>query len=181
MDQPTGLNRERLATYLDLHLTGADGGLDAFKAAADTWRGTPQEPALESLVDQVRADHHDLEDLLGRLGHHRNAARRVLGAGARAVGRVNPANALRAREGGASQVELDLLIGAVNAKLSMWELLLLMEDRDPALDLALLEDLRQRAESQIAQLKGIRDATWAERFATDRGGAAAGDAAGGGA
>lgn len=58
-----------------------------------------------------------------------------------------------------------MLTGLLNAKLRMWQTMLLMLPHDPRLDQELLQDLSHRAESQISQLKALSDETWPERFA----------------
>lgn len=155
---------EHLATYLNEHLLASEGGLRAFKAAADTWAGTPQEQTLRALVDEIDRDRRDLARIIQRLGFRPAGWKRMLTLGFAAIGRVNPVNLLRRRSGSMAQLELDVLTGAVRAKRSMWDALLEVAEHEPRLDRRLLADLQSRADQQIAELQRVALATARERF-----------------
>lgn len=155
---------EHLATYLNEHLLASEGGLRAFHAAAKTWAGTPHERELLKLADQIDRDRRDLARIIHRLGHRPAAWKRLLTLSFRAVGSVNPVNFFRQRDSSMAQLELDMLTGAVRAKLSMWDALLDMDAEDDRFDRDLLADLKARAEHQIADLQRISLTTWHERF-----------------
>lgn len=159
-----GINHETYSYYLNEHFLGSEGGVNAFKAASDTWRDTPHEAALQSLIRQVMDDQEDLDRLINRLGYGHHALKILLTHAVRLLGRINPVNILRRRRAGLAQVELDVLIGMLNAKLAMWDTLLLVAEKDSRLDTDLLDDLRRRAKDQIEQVSRIIEATWEERF-----------------
>ncbi|MGB9034711.1 MAG: hypothetical protein WCC45_09355 [Paeniglutamicibacter sp.] len=164
MNDFRGVSHQTLSNYLNQHLLGSEGGVNAFRAAADTWKGTAQEPMLLSLARQVMADQEDLQNMVHRLGYGGHPLKLTLSHAVRAVGRVNPVNLLRKRKAGLAQVELDVLIGMLNAKLAMWDTLQLVAGKDHRFDTALLDDLKVRANDQITQVKEIIEATWEERF-----------------
>ncbi|MGH3654639.1 hypothetical protein [Glutamicibacter sp.] len=161
----TGIDQSTLHRYLSQHLLGSESGLNHFKAAHGTWAGTAYEERFESLHRQVEADQDDLKRIMSQLGWSQRPAARLLAQVAKLAGTVNPFNPLRMRKLAAAQVQLDVLTGLLNAKLRMWQTLLLMLPQEQRLDRRLLEDLSHRAESQINQLKALSDETWAERFA----------------
>lgn len=166
MEEHRGINHSIYSNYLNEHLLGSEGGVNAFKAAADTWRGTEHEGAFKSLAQQVKADQDDLHRIIRDLGYDHAPLRSALTIGVRLAGRINPVNLLRRRKAGMAQVELDTLTGLLRAKLSMWETLLLLHSRDPRLDAALLTDLQRRAEEQVNQVRDIIAASCEERFFT---------------
>ena len=159
------IDQMTLHRYLGEHLLGSESGLNHFKAAHHTWAGTAYADRFESLHRQVEDDQEDLKRIMDRLGCRQRPLARLLAPVAKLAGHVNPFNPLRMRKLAAAQVQLDVLTGLLNAKLRMWQTLLLMLPHDPRLDQALLQDLSHRAESQISQLKALSDETWPERFA----------------
>ncbi|MGP4995835.1 hypothetical protein [Glutamicibacter ardleyensis] len=161
------IDQEKLHRYLSQHLLGSESGLNHFEAAKDTWAGTAHEERFNSLWKQVEKDQQDLESLMDRLGFSRGPLAQVAAPVAKLAGMVNPFNPFRQRKISAAQVQLDVLTGLLNAKLRMWQTLQLMVGEEPRLDQALLEDLEQRALSQISQLVLISDETWEDRFAPE--------------
>ena len=158
------ISHSMYATYLNEHLLGSEGGINAFKAATRTWRGTAQEQQFESLARQVADDHTDLETIMRSLGYRPHPMKQVLTTGVRLAGRINPVNVLRRRTAGMTQVELDVLMGLLRAKKAMWETLLLVATRDRRLEAGMLENLMLRADSQLQQVKDIIERTWEGRF-----------------
>lgn len=156
------------ATYLNEHLLGSEGGINAFKAATRTWKGTAEEERFASLARQVAQDHADLEKIMRSLGYRPHPVKQVLTYGVRLAGRINPVNVLRRRTAGMTQVELDILLGLLRAKKAMWETLLLVAIRDSRLEVPLLEDLMRRVDGQSQQVKDMIERTWEDRFFRDR-------------
>lgn len=162
---PSTIDQDTLHRYLDRHLLGSESGLDHFKAAHGTWAGTAFEERFESLHQQVQADQEDLKKIMATLGCSPRPIGKLLAPVARLAGKANPFNPLRQHTQAAAQVQLDVLTGLLNAKLRMWQTLLLMLPHEQRLDRALLQDLSRRADSQIQQLVALSDETWADRFA----------------
>lgn len=158
------INHSMYFAYLSQHLLGSEGGMNAFRAAASTWKDTPVEHQLTSLARQVSDDHADLEKIIRSLGYRPHPLKQVLTHGVRWAGRLNPVNFLRKNDAAMTQVELDVLQGMLRAKKAMWTTLLLVATRDGRLDVALLQDLDQRADHQIEQVTDIIARTWEGRF-----------------
>ena len=164
MSQNQSINHEIYSNYLNEHYLGSEGGINAFRAAAVTWNQTPHENTFKSLCQQVMADRDDLRRIINQLGYHPHPFKNLLTHVVRILGRLNPVNVLRKRRTGMAQIELEVLIGMLRAKLSMWETLLLVSAKDPRLDTELLQDLRKRASEQIDQVRSVIEKTWQQRF-----------------
>lgn len=164
MSQNQSINHEIYSNYLNEHYLGSEGGINAFRAAAATWNQTPHENTFKSLCQQVMADRDDLRRIINQLGYHPHPFKNLLTHVVRILGRLNPVNVLRKRRTGMAQIELEVLIGMLRAKLSMWETLLLVSAKDPRLDTELLQDLRRRASEQIDQVRSVIEKTWEQRF-----------------
>lgn len=155
---------DTLAVYLNEHLLASEGGVQAFKAAADTFKGTRHEAALRALSDEIDRDRRDLARIIQQLGFRPKGWKRLLTLVLRVGGRINPVNLLRLRHSSMAQFELDFLTGAVRAKRSMWDALLELAEDDPRQDRKLLLSLQLRADQQIAELQRINRETVRERF-----------------
>ena len=154
----------QLRAYLNEHLLGSEGGLRAFRAAAHTWAGTRHEATLLAIGDDIARDRRDLARIVRAVGQRPAAWKRLLTGAVSAVGHLAPYNLLRRRGSSMAQLELDILTGAVRAKRSMWDALLVVAESDARLDRALLDDLRDRADAQIAALQRLSLETVEERF-----------------
>lgn len=168
MNQRRAINHKTYSSYLNEHYLGSEGGINAFKAAAGTWKGTAHEHGFNSLCQQVMADRDDLHRIMTSLGYRPQPFKHLLTHLVRLLGRFNPVNILRRRRTGLSQVELEVLTGMLRAKQAMWETLLLVSAKDPRLDAPLLRKLHERATNQIDQVRSIIQETWEERFLEDK-------------
>lgn len=162
------IDRDRLEDYLNHHLLGSRSGVRMFRTAADTWDGTDYERQFTDLAGQVQQDQETLEALIARLGMHTPAVEKALGKAAEVAGRLNPVNLTRSKTRGMTQVEMDLLQGALQAKGGMWHVLALLAERfpDAGLDRDEMTGLYQRAQDQEAQVRRIGRETLGTRFET---------------
>ena len=87
--EPTSaaVDEEMLEDFLNQHLLGSRSGVKAFRAAEQTWAGTPQEAALRRIGDGVQEDQDRLEALIGELGLRTPLVDRAAGAAAEVGGR----------------------------------------------------------------------------------------------
>lgn len=164
MAKNQSIDQHKLHKYLNEHLLGSRAGLQHFQAASETWSGTHLEPRWVSLRNQVEADQKDLRRILDALDPKEHILLKLATPLLSLIGKINPFNPLRLRRITMAQVQIDVLTGLLNAKLRMWQTLLLLQSHEPRLDASLLDDLAQRAESQIAQLIALSDESWLERF-----------------
>lgn len=158
------VDREMLEDYLNQHLLGSRPGVQAFRAAAQTWADTPHEATLTRLAERVEARQDRLRALIESLGFSTPPTARALGAVAAAGGRLNPVNALRSRGTGWAQVELEVLMGALRSQTEMWRLLEHLAPYEPALDAAEMRRAQELTLEGVEQLQHVVDATLTERF-----------------
>ncbi|MDX2340272.1 hypothetical protein AAG742_08515 [Micrococcus sp. 2A] len=162
--QPSALDREMLEDYLNQHLLGSRPGVPAFRAAADTWEGTPQHAVLARLADGVEASQERLEEIIARLGFRTPVRDRAAGAVAAAGGRLNPVNAVRAKGSGWTQVELDVLTGALQGQSEMWRILERLAPHVPGLDAEEARGLLEQTREYLAEVQRVTDETLLRRF-----------------
>lgn len=160
----SALDRETLEDYLNQHLLGSRSGVKMFRTAADTWEGTPYAQRLVKLAEDVAADQQSLEELIARLGMKTPALQEAAGQVAEVAGRLNPVNLTRSKGNGWTQVELDLLQGALQAKAAMWDALAELADHTSELDRAEMERLYKVAQDQQAEVQKISEETLSTRF-----------------
>jgi hypothetical protein len=167
MDAPREtLDRDHLQDYLNHHLLGSQSGVNMFRTAAVTWRGTNYEQQFRELARQVQGEQRSLRELIARLGLRTPTPRRILGKAAEVAGRLNPVNLTRSKTQGMTQVELDVLQGAVQGKAGMWHVLGELADRfpDAGLDRQEMDGLYRHAQEQQAELRRISEETLGTRF-----------------
>lgn len=160
----SALDRETLEDYLNQHLLGSRSGVKMFRTAADTWGGTEHAERLARLADDVASDQDALEQLIGRLGLKTPALQEAAGQVAEVAGRLNPVNLTRSKSNGWTQVELDLLQGALQAKAAMWDVLAELADHSSELDRSEMDRLYRQAQDQQAEVQRISEETLATRF-----------------
>ena len=160
----SALERETLEDYLNQHLLGSRSGVKMFRTAAATWDGTEYADRLVKLADDVSADQDALEELIARLGMKTPALQEAAGQVAEVAGRLNPVNLTRSKGNGWTQVELDLLQGALQAKAAMWDVLAELADHTSELDRTEMERLYKVAQEQQAEVQRISEETLSTRF-----------------
>ncbi len=158
------LDHTKYAAYLNQHLLAADAGVKAFKAAAQTWEGTPWAATLEQLYKEETESHAKTRALIQRLGYGPGTTRTILHRLAATAGRFNPINITRNREGRMTQVELESLISATRAQQSMWETLTVLATIDNRLDGPDCEKMVRRCQNQRARVVSVSTETVVERF-----------------
>lgn len=163
---PETLDRDHLEDYLNHHLLGSRSGVRMFQTAADTWDGTDYERQFADLAEEVREDQQILEGLIERLGLKATALEKAVGMAAEVAGRLNPVNLTRSKTRGMTQVEMDLLQGALQAKSGMWHALGQLAEQFPSagLDREEMAGLYQRAQDQEAEVRRISQETLGTRF-----------------
>lgn len=158
------LDHDKYSAYLNQHLVAADAGVEAFKAAADTWAGTEWEATFLQLHKELNDSHDEVERLIKDLGYELSTGRTLLAGVAKAAGRLNPINVTRNADGTMTQMELDALVAAVRAQQMMWETLLLLGSVDPRLDKTFSQTMIDRCADQRARVVRVSTATAVDRF-----------------
>lgn len=167
-EQPrTTLDGDRYAAYLNQHLVASDSGINAFRAAAQSWHDTPYEDVFATIADELEDSRAHLIALIERLGYSVSKARNLVSGAAEAAGRINPLNPTRSSDGRGTQMELDSLVGAVRTQAMMWETLEVLLTVDPRLDAAEIAELLERCRSQRDRVRRVSAETAVERFTAD--------------
>ncbi len=157
-------DHDKYSAYLNQHLVAADAGVQAFKAAADTWQGTRWAAMFDQLHTEEIDSHAKVMALVESLGYEISTTRNVLSGVVAAVGRFNPLNPTRSRDGQMAQAEIDSLVSAIRAQQTMWDNLTVLADIDDRLDKADCTTMIERCKDQRARVRDMSQATIKERF-----------------
>lgn len=160
------IDDDQLAPYLVHHLLAAGAGVQSFRAAVWTWRGTEEDREMRRLADDVAADHRDLAALVRHRGYRVPPVRGALGVVAAVGARLGALNPLRRRGTQAGQMELEALESAVDMKESLWDTLLALpaDALEEVADRASVQRLQERAQDQRVRLARVRRRTAPARF-----------------
>ena len=136
------LRRRELATYLNDHLAGAEGG----RRLAGRLARTVAEPELKGVDAEIDRDYATLQRLMDDLGVTRSRLKQLAGVAAEMASRIK----LRLGSAGAHDVEqllgLEAMAVGVAGKLRLWRSLELLAPSEPRLDEQELRALAARAE-----------------------------------
>lgn len=146
------LRRRELATYLNDHLAGAEGG----RRLAARLARTVAEPELKGVDAEIDRDYATLQRLMDDLGVTRSRLKQLAGVAAEMASRIK----LRLGSAGAHDVEqllgLEAMAVGVAGKLRLWRSLELLAPSDPRLDEQELRALAARAASQLDAIEQVR-------------------------
>jgi hypothetical protein len=146
------LRHRELATYLNDHLAGAEGGR---RLAARLARTVP-DPELDGIDAEIDRDHATLQRLMDDLGVTRSRVKQAVGVAAERASRVK----LRLGSAGAHDVEqllgLEAMAVGVAGKLRLWHSLEMLAPSDGRLDADELRALAARAEAQLDTIEQVR-------------------------
>lgn len=162
--QGVELDHDKYSAYLNQHLFAADAGVQAFKAAADTWKDTKWESSFLQLHEELKDSHAKVKALISDLGYETSTLRNVASGLAAVAGRLNPINLLRNEDGIATQAEFDALAGAVRAHQMMWDTLVVLSQIDERLDAEFCRSMVERCEDQRRRIIEINEETVHARF-----------------
>ena len=145
------LRHRELATYLNDHLAGAEGGR---RLAARLARTMP-EPELAGLEAEIDRDYVTLQRLMDDLGVTRSRLKQAAGVAAEMTSRV------KLRLGSARTHDVEQLLGleamavGVAGKLRLWHSLEVVAPCDGRVDAHQLRALAARAEAQLDTIERI--------------------------
>src|SRR4051812_10043910 len=143
-----------LSIYLNDHLAGATVGRELAGRAAGANRGNGFGEFLERLRAEIVEDRAALIGVIDALGGKRDPLKAVGGLAAERIGRLKLNGSLRSYSPLSRLVELEALLAGVDAKRSLWNVLLELE----LLELAAFDfdTLAMRASDQHAALSERR-------------------------
>ena len=160
---PTAI--DYLSTYLQDHRAGAEGGVGLAARLRDENLGTPYEDFLTRLAQEIEQDTATLESIMERFDIDRSVLKTAGAKIGETLGRLKPNEHLTSYSPLSRVQELEMLRAGVQGKLSMWDALYEISDRDDRLDREGLLGLIDRAESQLTGLREHHRMATREAFA----------------
>lgn len=151
-----------LGIYLNDHLAGATGGLELFRRAASSHRGTDLGGVLRRLSEEVAEDRRALLDMMGALGVPARQYKLYAAWLLEKIGRFKPNGRLLLRSALSDLVELEALRLGVEGKAAGWRTLRVAAGRYDCLDPDRLDGLIAQAGRQADTLEEARMAAAGE-------------------
>ena len=159
------VNEKLVRIYLQDHHAGSTTGLELARRIHGSNRDNEYGEAMAKLVDDIAADRKSLESVMDDLGF---GADTIKDAGAWAlekVGRLKMNGQVSGYSPLSRVVELEGLMTGITGKIGLWAALLQIAPDEPRLDVARLERLRERGESQRATVEELRERAARDAFA----------------
>lgn len=148
--------------YLNDHLAGAMFGSDLAEQIEARSEGTPLGDVMASIAPQIEEDRQTLIDLMEQMGTSKNPVKQATTWVAEKVSRVKFAGESSGEPELGIFMALESLTLGVSGKLALWKALMEVADQYEALAALNLEQLADRARSQLEALER-------ERLAAGRG------------
>ncbi|MFC9792745.1 transaldolase [Streptomyces sp. NPDC127584] len=145
-----------LAIYLNDHYSGATGGLELFRRAAQAQKGTEAGEALSELARQIDEDRDALARIMSDLGVDIRHSKVAMGWLAEKAGRLKPNGHLFSRSPLSDVLERESMFLGVQGKAACWRTLRALADTDERLSADRLDALAERAARQSATLEELR-------------------------
>ncbi|WP_100500536.1 hypothetical protein [Geodermatophilus chilensis] len=160
MPEPTASsgirNIDLLGVYTNDHLASATGGIELVSRMLGRWRGTPYEPRLEELLDELREERSALEGQMQALGLPVQQYKQAAAWLGEKISRAKLNGHLLSRSPLSDLVELEFIATAVLAKRAGFETLRAAAEAEPRIDEALFERLIAQADKQHHWLADVR-------------------------
>jgi hypothetical protein len=158
---------ERLATYLNDHLSGANAGVELARRLEQAVRDQPDGAVLDGLADEIAEDFETLRSALAAVGGSTNPVKQAAGWVAEKAHRVGVAIDTASEDSGdlARLLEAESLSLGVEGKLCLWLALLEVAGAYPSLAALDLPRLADRARNQRRRIEAVRLAAARRAFA----------------
>lgn len=160
---PDDIDRDLLQLYLNDHLTGATAGRSRAQRMVKEYVDLPIHPQLVTIAADLDREHRRLSRLISELGLSHHPLRLIAGKVVEQVGRLKLNERLLTRSPMTPLLEVELLRGAVNAKVGLWEELAVLSPR-LGLDATEWEQLAERAKEQSAIIEQMHAALREDAF-----------------
>jgi hypothetical protein len=145
-----------LSIYLNDHLAGATVGRELSRRSASSNRGTPYEPFLGQLAQEIVEDRRSLLSIIDALGVRVDRLKAAAAWGGEKLGRLKLNGQLRGYSPLSRVVEFEGLVLGIHGKRALWITLGELARDRPVLVADELLALRRRAESQLERLETQR-------------------------
>jgi hypothetical protein len=162
-------NPDLLGIYCNDHLAASTGGIELVSRMLGRHRGTPFEPRLEQLLDELREERASLRASMSALGVPVRQYKQVASWVGEKLSRAKLNGHLLSRSPLSDLVEFEFISTAVLAKRAGFETLREVAAVDSRLDAALLERLIAQADKQHDWLADARREVAARVFGGDPG------------
>ena len=154
---PGGIrNADLLGVYTNDHLASATGGVELVSRMLGRWRGTPYEPRLEELLDELREERSALQGQMQALGLPVRQYKQAAVWLGEKVSRAKLNGHLLSRSPLSDLVEFEFIATAVLAKRAGFESLRALADVDRRLDAEALDRMIAQADKQHDWLADAR-------------------------
>jgi hypothetical protein len=145
-----------LRIFMQDHLAASTAGLELARRAYGANRGTTYGDALSRVADEIEEDRRALADMLTDLGFKPDRVK-ILGAWTgEKVGRLKLNGQLKGYSPLSRVEELEALIAGINAKLSLWRIVLEVAKEEPRLDTERIQRLIAGGEKQLETVEDLR-------------------------
>ncbi|MCG7309429.1 NAD-dependent epimerase/dehydratase family protein [Brachybacterium sp. ACRRE] len=161
------IDRHLLALYLADHLSGASAGLARAERMRDDFADTSFFPELAEVAERLRAEHRFVRDLIRLLALPPMRYRQAVTWCGERIGRLKTNGRPRERSPMTPLLELELLRGAVLAKLGLWETLR-AHAAGLGVDPEVLSDLEGSAHHQLRVLGDVHGQVAPRALRVDR-------------
>jgi len=156
---------DRLGTYLNGHLAGANAGVATAERLAGRIRTEPTAGTLAQLVADITSDREQLKTIIERLGVAGHPVKEAVGRAAGEASRLVVAEVMTGSEHLTVLLEAETLAMGIHGKLALWEALLAVVPAHPRLAEFDLAALVARAHAQRGRVEEIRLAAVQRSFA----------------
>ena len=156
---------QRLATYLSDHLAGSSAAIRLVQRYAERGSGSPLGTLMGELLDEIRADRHELERVMNAVGAKPSTLKQAGAIGAEMFSNLR--NKVPVVGTGSEEVarleDLEILSLGIEGKRLLWRVLETLSN--PALAGFDFPALAERAQGQRDRLEVRRSEAAAEAFA----------------
>jgi hypothetical protein len=161
----TGLrNPDLLGIYCNDHLASSTGGVELVSRMLGRWRGTPYEPHLAKLLDELKEERTALHATMTTLGLEVRQYKQLASWIAEKVSRGKLNGRLLSRSPLSDLVEFEFISTAVLGKRAGFETLREIAEVDRRVDAVLMERLIKQADRQHEWLTEARREVAADIF-----------------
>jgi hypothetical protein len=159
------VNEKFVRIYLQDHHAGSTTGLELARRIRGSNKGNDYGVAMAKIVDDIAADQKSLESIMDDLGFGTDTIKDLGAWALEKVGRLKLNGQITGYSPLSRLVELEGLLTGITGKIGLWAALLQIAPEEPRLDVARLERLRERGESQRATVEELRERSAREAFA----------------
>ncbi|MEI5010968.1 hypothetical protein RB196_30155 [Streptomyces sp. PmtA] len=149
------MHRDALRIYLNDHLAGATSGAELARRIARAHASSPRAAELRRLAEDITEDRSTLLDLMGTLDIAPHRYKVCAGWAAEKAARLKPNGRVLRRAGMSTIVELEALRMGIQGKYMLWRALTPVAREAGRIDTARLDELRERAKSQMAVVEDL--------------------------